>query len=273
VKKIRVYLAGAALAGAAVFVIFAAGIFKYEAEGISIDEVASFQLPFKKVEQTNYGRICQDLAWDGTYLWVINSDDLRWSAGSDAPEVLKIHFNEGTGEGSIVGSFNIPSDVQGDNIILQKGLTWDGAYLLLASGQYPTGYIHEIDVGRAVAKSRTDFIKASGDYYHGYILNLGGDPTMELWTAEPGSLSMTYSWSEHGVLKDVEVHVKDSANNDVEGATVCLWQQMYYLTTPTGKDGRCRFKDLLFGFDDGKLTATKHNYKPALLNDVTIGGD
>jgi len=46
---------------------------------------------------------------------------------------------------------------------------------------------------------------------------------------------------------------------------------MYYLTTTTGEGGRCRFKDLLFGFDDGKLTATKHNYKPALEDDVVVG--
>ena len=94
---------------------------------------------------------------------------------------------------------------------------------------------------------------------------------MELWTDEPGPLSMTYSWSEHGILKDLTVHVKDSANNNVEGAKVCLWQRWYYLTTTTGDGGRCTFKDLLFGFDDGKLTATKHNYKPALRDNVTIG--
>jgi hypothetical protein len=129
------------------------------------------------------------------------------------------------------------------------------------------------DVGRAVAKSRTDYIKASKDYDQGYMLNLGGDPTMELWTSEPVSLSMTYNWSQHGVLKYLEVHVKDSANNDVEGATVCLWQQLYYLIVETGDGGKCSFKDLLFGFDDGKLTATKHNYKPALLDNVTIGSD
>ena len=28
-----------------------------------------------------------------------------------------------------------------------------------------------------------------------------------------------------------------------------------------------------FVFSDGKLTATKHNYKPALKNNVVVGGD
>ena len=94
---------------------------------------------------------------------------------------------------------------------------------------------------------------------------------MEVWSDDPGSLSMTYSWSEHGVLKDLTVRVKDSANNNVEGAKVCLWHATCYLTTTTGNGGRCTFKDLLFGFDDGKLTATKHNYKPALEDDVVVG--
>ena len=95
---------------------------------------------------------------------------------------------------------------------------------------------------------------------------------MELWTAEPGSLSMTYSWWEvEPIGMELEVHVTDSANNDVVGAKVCLWESKFYLTTTTGSDGRCRFKDLWIGFDDGKLTATKHNYKPALLDNVTIG--
>jgi len=39
----------------------------------------------------------------------------------------------------------------------------------------------------------------------------------------------------------------------------------------TGDGGRCTFKDLLFSFNDGKLTATKHNYRPAWLDNVTIG--
>ncbi len=97
---------------------------------------------------------------------------------------------------------------------------------------------------------------------------------MEVWTDDPGSLSLTYSWSEHGVLKDLEVHVTDSATSaNVPGAKVCLWQTMYYLTTTTGNQGRCTFEDLLHDFSDGKLTATKHNYKPATKDNVTIGGD
>jgi hypothetical protein len=129
------------------------------------------------------------------------------------------------------------------------------------------------DIGRAFAKARTDYIKDNPfSCYESYILNLGGDPSMELWTAEPGSLSLMYTWKEvEPIGLEVEVHVKDSANNDVAGAKVCLWHATYYLTTPTGGGGKCTFKDLLFGFDDGKLTATKHNYKPAVEDDVVVG--
>jgi DNA-binding beta-propeller fold protein YncE len=67
------------------------------------------------------------------------------------------------------------------------------------------------------------------------------------------------------------VYVTDSANNDVPGADVCLWESKFYLTTTTGGGGKCTFKGLWIGFDDGKLTATKHNYKPYCLDNVTIG--
>ena len=126
-------------------------------------------------------------------------------------------------------------------------------------------------IGYPQVWSRADYCKGEPNH-DAYTCNLGGDPTMEVWSDDPGYLSMTYSWSEHGILKDVEVHVTDPETGaNVAGAKVCLWQTMYYLTTTTGDGGRCRFKDLLFGFNDGKLTATKHNYKPALLDNVTVG--
>ncbi|MEE9457256.1 MAG: C25 family cysteine peptidase [bacterium] len=105
-----------------------------------------------------------------------------------------------------------------------------------------------------------------------YSCNLGGDPTMEVWSDDPGSLSLTYSWEEvEPIGLEVEVHVTDSAENDVEGAKVCLWESKFYLTTTTGNGGKCTFKDIWIGFNDGKLTATKHNYKPALEDDVVVG--
>jgi len=133
-RKLLAGLVGATLAGAVAFFIFGAGLFSNEAGGITIDDVDSFQLP--QGGSWN-GRICQDLAWDGTYLWVINSDTLP----SEDPEILKVYYDEGEGMGEIVGSFDIPeSDPE-----LQKGLAWDGTYLLTAWGQYPEGRVYQID--------------------------------------------------------------------------------------------------------------------------------
>jgi len=94
---------------------------------------------------------------------------------------------------------------------------------------------------------------------------------MELWTAEPEPLDIDYTWWANGTMKTLQVTVTTAGNQPVPGAKVCLWQRWYYLTTTTGGGGKCTFEDLLFGFDDGKLTATKHNYKPAVRDNVTIG--
>jgi len=139
-RKTLTVIVGVALVGAAAFFIFGVGFLREEALGIEIDEVDSFQLPFKEEMGKGFGRICQDLAWDGTYLWVINSDDLEWTyGGKDAPEIIKIHYDGA--EGTIVDSFNIPAPEPGPGPGLQRGLAWDGTYLLLAWGHYTPGKI------------------------------------------------------------------------------------------------------------------------------------
>ena len=128
-------------------------------------------------------------------------------------------------------------------------------------------------IGYPQVWSRADYCKKQGQPEHdAYTCNLGGDPTMEVWSDDPGSLSLTYGWKEvEPIGLEVEVHVTDSASNDVPGAKVCLWESKFYLTTTTGDGGKCTFKGIWIGFDDGKLTATKHNYKPALEDDVVVG--
>ncbi len=129
-KKNTFYLAGAALAGAAVFAFFAQALLAENAEAVTISEVESFQLPYGAG-----GRMCQGLAWDGTYLWCVNSD-----THSGVPEILKIYYDEIGGTGSVEDSFDIP----GEDTQFHKGLTWDGTYLLTAWGEYP-GRIYIID--------------------------------------------------------------------------------------------------------------------------------
>ena len=74
-------------------------------------------------------------------------------------------------------------------------------------------------------------------------------------------------------MKTLQVTVTTTGDQAVPGAKVCLWHNTCYLTVTTGGGGKCTFNDLLFGFDDGKLTATKHNYKPAREDNVVVGGD
>jgi hypothetical protein len=85
---------------------------------------------------------------------------------------------------------------------------------------------------------------------------------------------MTYSSWKEGPTYTLEVEVT-SSGNPVAGAKVCLWQTLYYLneTTTAASNGKVRFRHLLHGFTDGKLTATKHNYKPVLEDNVVVGGD
>ena len=89
----------------------------------------------------------------------------------------------------------------------------------------------------------------------------------------PAPLDIDYTWTANGSYKTITVTVTTTGNQEVPGAKVCLWQSLYYLTGTTGTDGRIRFKDILHDFSDGKLTATKHNYKPATKDNVTIGGE
>jgi len=59
-------------------------------------------------------------------------------------------------------------------------------------------------------------------------------------------------------------------------AAVCVWDDWVYeghWRSLGSGDGELEFRDLLHDFSDGKLTATKHNYKPATKDNVTIGGE
>ena len=70
----------------------------------------------------------------------------------------------------------------------------------------------------------------------------------------------------------LKVTVTTTGDQPVGGTKVCLWQMLYYLIGWTNDDGELEFRDILHDFSDGKLTATKHNYKPATEDNVTIGG-
>jgi hypothetical protein len=109
--------------------------------------------------------------------------------------------------------------------------------------------------------------------HDGYVSNLGGDPTMTVWTAEPEGIGMEYDSSEAGLTYMLEVEVKDAVGEPVAGAVVVLWvEDAYYLIDQTNEAGKARFKELE-PFSGGKLTAWKHNYVPVLADNVSVGGD
>ncbi len=167
-KSKFIYLAGAAFAGAAVFYLYS-GLLGNSALGITKDEVVSFQLPFYE----GHGRVCQDLAWDGDYLWVIDSD----MHGGDVPEILKIEYDEGSGEGSIVSSFQLPGT--GDDKRLHKGLTWDGTYLLTAWGGYPKSRIYQIEPSNPGGAT---YFEVDKPLIYGLAFEAGAGMTDYLWT-------------------------------------------------------------------------------------------
>jgi len=89
-----------------------------------------------------------------------------------------------------------------------------------------------------------------------------GDPTMEIWTAQPKTLSVSKPGfsSSH---KYMDVRVKDSSNNPLEGARVTLYDpNAGWYSGTTNAEGRIRLSfsgPVTATFD---LTVTLHNYKP-----------
>jgi hypothetical protein len=106
--------------------------------------------------------------------------------------------------------------------------------------------------------------------YPRYDHNVGGDPVMPVWTANPTALAMTYRYYMEGETYVVEAFIKDKDNNPLTGVTVNLWVgDLYYLTGETNETGKIRFEGL-GAFENGKLTAWKHNYKPALADGIDV---
>jgi hypothetical protein len=81
---------------------------------------------------------------------------------------------------------------------------------------------------------------------------------------------MSYSSYEQNGTYVLDVTVEGQTEAPVPGAFVTLWvDDTYYLTAPTKSAGIARFKSLE-PFTGGKLTAWKHNYKPALADNVVV---
>ena len=129
-KKISVYLAGAALAGAAVFSLVRAPLGTPSAEAVTGTVVSSWCLG---MEIFRTARNPQGIAYDGQYLWLVDAN-----FKGHIPSFFKI-----TKTGSIVTSFPVPTLGEWYDANY-KGLGWDGGYLRLAASDGSTGRIYRI---------------------------------------------------------------------------------------------------------------------------------
>ncbi|MEO0226659.1 MAG: C25 family cysteine peptidase, partial [candidate division WOR-3 bacterium] len=108
-----------------------------------------------------------------------------------------------------------------------------------------------------------------------YLMNLLGDPSLEMWTDIPKILSLDWpgnaEWGE-----TYRVYVHDPQYNPIKDALVCIWNKQgwpngIHLTGYSGADGYAYLGPIPSGFYEGpaNLTASKHNYRPKLL-DINI---
>jgi hypothetical protein len=125
--------------------------------------------------------------------------------------------------------------------------------------------------GLAHILARWDYMPNNLPSLYAYTCNLGGDPITTAYTAEPGTLAMTYDTSSNGAYI-VDVTVTDANENAVANAEVTLWvPETYYLPAlKTNENGHVRFKTP-GSFSGGMLTAFKHNYIPDLIDNVSTG--
>jgi hypothetical protein len=154
-----------------------------------------------------------------------------------------------------------------------EGIAFDFFEYLTNKTTNPGDDICMIGLAHVLARERLCLSEGNVPMHDAYCCNLGGDPTMTAWTADPESLDMEYDSWEAGLTYTLEVEVKDAVGDPVPDAAVVFWlEDEYYLVEKTNDTGKVRFKELE-PFSGGKLTSWKHNYVPALDDDVSVGGD
>jgi hypothetical protein len=231
--KKRFVITGIVTAVAIGSVIIAARFIPTPSYAATGDVHSSFRLPYGT---GTWGRGSQGLAWDGQYLYYL--DTCIWMT---EPQILKL-----TTAGSIVNSFDPP--VPGD--WYQKGLAWDGEYL----------WVSRADDAKEIIKMGTEVVITTPNQLPHDITYLSGN-VYEIDGASNG-------------IYVIDVTVTDASENAVEGAYVTLWvPETYYLPSylpgrTTNEYGHIRFKTP-GSFGGGMLTAFKHNFKPVLIDDVT----
>ena len=110
-----------------------------------------------------------------------------------------------------------------------------------------------------------------------YLMNLLGDPSMQIWTDIPKYLFLAWPGNaEWGETYRVYVYVYEGQyTNPIEDALVCIWNKQggpteIHLTTHSGADGYAYLGPIPSGYEGpANLTASKHNHR-ADLKDINI---
>jgi len=101
-----------------------------------------------------------------------------------------------------------------------------------------------------------------------------GDPTMEIWTAEPTTFNVTHAAAYPAGTTQIPVSVSsDSSDAPVDDVFVCVSQNGVIMGTNYSSGGVALVDTS--GLTSGPLsiTATKHNHRPYRGNAVTLSGD
>ena len=157
------------------------------------------------------------------------------------------------------------------NNLLGGGVAFMGNTSTGYSYQKPQAYAffeavfvgHQHCLGTAFSQARMCMAAASDKYYR-RCMNMLGDPSMVLWTAEPGDLLVVHPSSAVVGAEAFAVTVRDSRDGSLlEGATVCLSKDdEVYDVVATGPTG---VADFLLDCDtpgDLAITVTAVNYRP-----------
>ncbi len=93
--------------------------------------------------------------------------------------------------------------------------------------------------------------------YEFELFHLFGDPSLDMYTALPGTLEATYTFLSDTIQVTVE-----ATGNPIKGARVCLYQDSgFYRTGMTDENGVIQFDKTGASIDEAvNLVATAHNY-------------
>jgi hypothetical protein len=129
-------------------------------------------------------------------------------------------------------------------------------------------------LGEAVSDHKNEAF--SNDKYYKYCfteITLLGDPELPLWTADPGTLTVTYPTRIPLGPSNFTVTVTNGTT-PIEGAVVCLWKgSEIYLVGATDASGSVTFTVSPITQGTIFVTITKQNYLPSQNNALAVIGD